>query len=1798
MISLPGYKITEKITASVNTVIYRGIRERDRQSVIVKVLKDEYPTLEDLTRLRHEYYITQNIDSQNIVKAYSLENYLNGYALILEDVIGQSLLDLFNSEKLPLRELLRITIGLTSTLEDLHRVPIIHKDIKPSNVIVNYETGQVKLSDFGIASRLDRETPTLSNPDLLEGTLAYISPEQTGRMNRSVDYRSDFYSLGATLYEMLTGQLPFTVTDPIELVHCHLAKQPLPPHEIKSDIPPGISDIVMKLLAKTAEDRYQTAAGLRYDLETCLKQLQKTGEITNFTPGAADMASQLLIPQKLYGRDREVNSLLAAFDRVRRGATEMMLVSGYSGIGKTRVVKEVHKPIVKARGYFIAGKFDQFKRNMPYSAPIQAVSDLIGQLLTESQARIDVWQQKLALALGSNGQAIVDVIPEVQLIIGPQPELPPADGAAESQNRFMRVFQQFIGVFCQPEHPLVLFLDDLQWADAASLKLIQFLMTSEMPNLLAIGAYRDNEVCPTHPLMQTIEQMQATDATISSVAIGPLQRSDIKQLVAETLRPSDPKAVGDLAELLFHKTGGNPFFLTQLLEALHSEKLLVYDLKNGRWQWDIAEIQAIGITDYNVVELIARNIQKLQAATQEILKLAACIGNQFSLEVLAIVNEESPVVTAAHLWAALQAGLILPKSEAYKIPLLFNEAEAAEQMIADINVDYKFLHDRVQQAAYSLIPEAEKQETHLTIGQLLLENTDPEENIFALVHQFNLAKDLLSEQSEKDELAQLNSIAGQKARAANAYEAAVGYLNIGLELLEPDSWQSNYDLTFALYQAAGEAQYLNANFEQSQFLSELALGQAQTLLDKADIYQIQIQAYIAQNQMQQAIDIAFQSLEMLGVTLESAPPPIPDIDDLIDLPEMTDAEKLAAMRILNTIFSAVLVAAPNLIPVVVFTMLSLSIKYGNSPLAAYGYCIYGYMLCGAGDIESGYRFGKLALKLLQQMNALELQSKVSALFYGCINVWKHHPQANLEAMIEGIKKGLEVGDIEYACHNAVNYCQQFLLIGKPLEVVAQKQLHYLDLTQKFRQEVSDNYLSLSRQLVLNLLGRSADNTILVGQAFNEDEMVPKFLTKGQFYPICATYYFKSLLSYLFREYAAAVDYANLASEYVESMLGFMDYAQQHLYYALALLAHYPLAEVDCRAEYMQKVEFLQEKMENWAAHAPENFQHKYDLIAAEKYRVLGDEVQAIALYDRAITGARENGYTHEEALANERAGSYHLARGLENMARFYIIESYYGYIRWGAIAKVRDLESQYPQFFARLTAEDNSDVTKTGTVRTTVESSGVLDLPTVLKAYQTISGEIQIGQLLDKLMKIVIENSGAQKGFLILNQDNSLTLSASGRVDGEEVLVQSDRVPLDRAVAMGVVNYVQRTQQSLVLSDAYSEGMFTNDPYIKENKPRSVLCTPMLNQGKLMGMLYLENNLTTDAFTRSRLEVVTLLAAQAAVSLENASLYANLSATNQQLSAANHQLEDYSRNLEGKVNERTLELQAKNQHLLSTLKQLEHTQTQLIQSEKMSSLGQMVAGIAHEINNPVNFISGNIGHAKTYMEDALDLLDLYTQYYPEAEAEIQEKITEVDLEFLQEDMPKLLDSMQVGTDRIRDIVLSLRSFSRLDEADMKQVDIHAGIDSTLLILQHRLSEPQGGLIEIIKDYGPLPLTECYAGQLNQVFLNILSNAIDVLAAYDQQPAPTIRLGTEAIENDRIAIRIADNGPGMTESVRAKVFDPFFTTKPVGKGTGLGLSLSYQIVVDQHGGQLTCESTPDRGTEFLIIIPINQPQRRS
>ncbi|HEY9853286.1 MAG TPA: AAA family ATPase [Leptolyngbyaceae cyanobacterium] len=1957
--SIPGYHLVEQLYSGSRTQVYRAIRETDLHPVVIKFLHRDYPSFSELLQFRNQYTIAKNLRLPGVVAPYSLESYNNSYALVMEDFGGISLRQYVQMRSLTLTEVLEIALQLAEILDGLYRHRVIHKDIKPANILIFPETKKIKLIDFSIASLLPRETQEIQNPNVLEGTLAYISPEQTGRMNRGIDYRTDFYSLGVTLYELLTGKLPFECDDPMELVHSHIAK--IPPalgneergRENREKIPQAISDIVMKLMAKNAEDRYQSALGLKHDLERCLSEWRETGKIETFALAQRDVCDRFLIPEKLYGRETEVSTLLQAFERVSLGATEMMLVAGFSGIGKTAVVSEVHKPIVRQRGYFIKGKYDQFQRNIPFSAFVQAFRDLMEQLLTESDAQIQQWKSKILSALGENGQVIIEVIPELEIIIGRQTPAPELSGTA-AQNRFNLLFQKFTQVFTSAEHPLVMFLDDLQWADAASLNLMQLLM-ADTGYLLLIGAYRDNEVNPAHPLMLTLGEMHKKQATINTITLAPLSQVTVNQLVADTLK-SPRDLAGNLSELIYQKTKGNPFFATQFLKALYQENIIQFDFDSGCWQCDLAQVNQQALTD-DVVTFMALRLQKLPRSTQNVLQLAACIGNQFDLAILAIVSEQSEIETAAELWKALQEGLILPISDVYKFyqpESLVNShlslAGEAEKTIDDrgqMTVTYRFLHDRVQQAAYSLIPDHQKQATHLQIGRLIQQNLseiEQEENLFDLVGHLNKGIKLITEPRELEILAQLNLKAGIKARHSTAYAAARTYCQTGIDLLQTNCWQSQYELALNLYIAAAEASYLNSDFEGMEQIANIVLRSACSILDKIKIYEIQIAAQVLQSNVLEAIAIGRKALKQLGIELPAEPDRDQtgrmlqsvatqlegrQIEDAIDLPLMTDPNAQAAMELMAMLFSPIIQGMPGLLPFLSSMMVSLSLRSGNTLASTTGYGIHGMVLCAfLADIPTGYAFGKLALNLLEKFNIQKNKSVVMSLF-GC---FIQHYQERLDATIPTLKTaynaGIETGDFLHAGFALSGHSNSRFFSGEELNSFTQDMAECSLALAQVKQYSARAYLNLGKQTAENLIELVNPPHCLVGDSYNETLMLTKHQQDNDFIAIAQAYIHKLLLAYYFGHYTDARNYIAQANSCLMAVSSSIFVPIFHFYAALTYLALFSTQPESERSELLAVAVNHQKILHQWANYTPINHLHKWYLVEAERYRVLGEKFAASECYDRAINLAKEHQFINEESLAYELAAKFYLQWNKQRIAQEYAIEAYYAYARWGAKAKVADLEKRYPQLLAPILQQTHSPLSKSETVfalnsvtsasfsTSNSSVSATLDLAAILKASQTISSEIELEKLLSSLLKIVIENAGADKCVLMLWRDDRLLIKGRITVGTEPVVLQ--RIPIEdsQEIPLKLIYKVKHNKQTAVMVDASADLTLANDPYIISQQPKSILCSPILYQGKLMGILYLENNLATGAFTKDRVELLNLLCTQAAISLENARLYQRSQEYAQQLersldelSASNSRFHNLVNNVPGVVYQfrisadgvmslpyisadcyelyeitpeqaianvqsivqmihpddiashrdsftksmqtltpfewsgrivtpsgivkwiygearieqqadgtlvwdglfldisdrklAELALQQKTQDLAQALTELQNAQLQIVQSEKMSALGNLVAGIAHEMNNPLGFISASLQQAKPTFTDIVEHLKLYQKSLTEPTEEILAHAAEIDLDYNLEDLPKVINAMSIACDRLRNISTSLRIFSRADRDYQVRFNIHEGIDSTLLILKHRLkANKHRPAIEVITNYGNLPPIECFPGQLNQVFMNIIANAIDALEESNigrnmaEIKASPNRISIQTSREDEVVkIAIVDNGCGMNESVKEKIFDHLFTTKCVGKGTGLGLAIAKSIVVEKHGGSIRVNSQLGGGTEFIITLPAKVKQ---
>ncbi|MGE5474929.1 MAG: diguanylate cyclase [Ignavibacteriales bacterium] len=1464
------YIILEKIYETSKSVVYRGKKEGQEQTNIIKVLISNYPTLSEIARFKQECEIIKSLDIDGIVKIYEMVEQDNKFALVQEDFNGISLKDYLKNNKIDIKTFLKIAIKISEIIGIIHRKNIIHKDIKPHNIIINLEDDLIKITDFGIAEELTHKNKELYNPDVIEGTLPYMSPEQTGRINRPVDYRTDLYSLGITFYEMLTGELPFKSNDPIEFVHSHIAKMPVSPKEINPSIPKVISDIVLKLISKNSEERYQNSFGLEFDLKECLMQLEEKNQIDDFELAKNDISMKFNMPQNIFGRDEEIKTLLSAFEKVSSSdgtATEIMMVCGQPGIGKSMLVNEIHKPIVAKRGYFICGKYDQFRRDVPYSSIIQAFQGLINQILVESDEKIELWREKILCALGNNGKIITDVIPNVRLIIGEQPEVPVL-GPEQSQNRFNLVFKNFVSVFTSAEHPIALFLDDLQWADYASLMLIKTIIAeADIKHFFFIGAYRDNEVSMSHPLMIMLEEIKKQGINIDTIQIASLKVDSVNQLVANFLRCNEKESL-ELAEIIYKKTNGNPFFVNQFLKTLYEEHLIELNQTSG-WVWDIAKINTLQVTD-NVVQMMAEKINKLPKDTQEILKICACIGNRFDLETLSTVVNKTIDETLAALTLAVQEGLIC--------------------LCVDL---YKFYHDRIHEAAYSLIPDEEKAKKHYAIGNLTLSNTpeaDLIDKILYIVDQLNAGKSEINSEEEKYKLAKLNLLAGTKAKSSTAYLSALNYLRIGIDSVGDECWEKDYQLARLLHEEAAEAAFLSTDFDEMEKFSEVVIKRAKTATDKVKIYVIKMNLCMAQNQPSKGVEAGYEILGLLGIKMPKKASGIKLLseiikvkkmlkgkkpEDIINLPEMTDPYYLSVIKIISLLLTAAYYSAPKLLALIDLEAVKIIIKHGNTFCSPYIFSTYGVLLFRIGKIDQSYEFGKIGMALLEKMDVKDQKAKTIMTVNTFIRHWKEHNRNTLPHFELGYKSGLEIGDFVFSSIDIQCLVFHSLFAGLELTSLNNDIIKYEELVGKLKQKSQLIMIQIYHQTLLNLIEEVEDPCCLAGRVYDENKMLSVHLEMGDKPGYISSCFQKVMLCYLFYDYERAVETANKALKDMNAIEGTIKFPEFFLYYSLSLLGLYDkVNNKKQKRSFLSIVAKNQKKMKKWAFHAPMNHEYKYLLVEAELARVNGNELKAMELYDSAISSAHEYENLNGEALAYEVAGKFYYNKDKEIIAQTYLSGAYNAYYRWGAASKVKDLEKRYRNLVSRQPINTLVDISNETIGHTNTIASELLDLKTVMKLLQLLSSEIDLARLMKSFLNILIKNVGAQNGFIILQkEDKNLYIEAEYTSNKEIEILTSERIDNSEKLSKTIVNYVNKTNEQVVLNNALYEGMFTNDPYIVNKKVKSLLCAPIIHKKKASGVIYLENNLMTYAFMPERLELVKILLSQAAISMENARLY-------------------------------------------------------------------------------------------------------------------------------------------------------------------------------------------------------------------------------------------------------------------------------------------------------------------------------------
>ena len=1766
------YTAAEIVIEDATAVVTRGVR--DGRSVLLRRASKEYPTSHELARIRYGASISQSLDLPGVARVHGLEKLGNRVVVVMEDFGGVALRTLLGQRRIEVLEALGIARELAKILGALHREHVVHRNVEPSNIYVDTASGTVKLANFDIASRLSRDNPVLTGASRLEGTLAYISPEQTGRMNRAVDYRTDMYSLGVTLYEMLAGRLPFDAVDPMALVHSHIAVAPEPPHRIRPTVDAAVSSVVMKLLAKNAEDRYQTAYGLIADLEECMSQLKTAGTIGDFVPGAHDAASDFQIPEKLYGREREKERLIAIFERASAGSAEIVLLYGHSGIGKSALVNEIQRPITERRGYFTSGKFDKL-HNAPHGAMIQAFQSLIRELLSESEKKIASLRKRLNEALGASGQVVIDVIPEVALIVGKQQPVPVL-GPTESQNRFNLVFQRFINVFARREHPLAIFLDDLQWADGASLSLIRLLLSDPgTRHLLIIGTYRDNEVHGAHPLALMLSELRKEEALIEEIALRPLDLGDVRRMILDTLSCPDDEATQALARVVHDRTEGNPFFVNQFLTSLYTHQLLTFSADAGRWQWNLQRIQESSITD-DVAGLMAERIRKLPEASQRVVRLAACIGASFDIKTLSVISESTSLQVATDLWDAVQTGLVLPVGDEYK----YLQAEATRETTPpssfgsntdSLPIRYEFLHDRVREAAYALIADDLKKELHLRIGRLLLENLEESKRyarIFEIVNQLDMSVDLIDTAKERYQLARLNLLAGQRAKSSTAYDVALRYLEVATRLLGADSWQTEHALTFSVHVLRAECEHLIGRFTEAMARLEVALAGAATIEEKAQVHALEVIAHVSRGNHEGVRRASSAALALYGVVVPVGDELGPacgaesakltanlagrDVAGLVHLAEATDPASRARTTLLSQDMVYGAYVNPMLFSLFAMRLVNESLEHGVSPGSAMGYVAYatahGAMTA---DYVTAHALGSVALGLAERLDGVNVRSRVEFWFAAFVNPWRRPLRTSYPYLERAHTALMESGSPHSAGIASAQGVFLPLLGGDELQALQERARHHYDLQVRLANPDNAQFLSCFLRMT-TLLTRGSIPPELEAE-LGEEGVIARSV---DYLAVRLSYELLDMIvAFIFGDNDRALRLAESGANHVHFVFGHMAEAEFRFFRALVTAAHLPTSTPEERVTRLALFEEDRNKLAWWAENCAENFGYKYDLVRAEEARLRGDNEAAMALYDKAIEAAAEQDFTHHQAVAEELAAKFYLAIGRKKIARVYLADARYAYLRWGATAKVAALDAQH----AGLLPHTGIEVRHGGEGTT----GAALDLISVMKASQAISGEIVLDELLRKLMSTVLENAGAQRGLLLLKGDHEIIVEASG---GAEAILVTDATVEERSdVSRAIVHYVERTRESIVLGDAANSGQFRADPYVFTARLKSILCMPILSYQHLAGVLYLENNLVTDAFTPERCRVLELLAAQAAISLENARLYDTL---------------------ENRVKERTLELSSSNEELSLTLRRLKETQKQLIMQEKLASLGALTSGIAHEIKNPLNFINNFAELSVTLTADLLQEIESQKARLPaDSVAMIDEIVGD-----LQQNVSKI---NQHGR-RADDIVRAMLEHSRSGAGERRDIDINALLgEYTNLAYQGFRSQDTAFNVTIETAYDPAVGTILIPSQeIGRVFLNLINNACYAARAQRQRLgerfSPLLRVSTKSL-GDRVEIRVRDNGGGIPPSVRDKIFNPFFTTKPPGEGTGLGLSISYEIV-QSNGGTMAFDTVEGLYTEFIVTLP--------
>ncbi|MEY4549123.1 MAG: hypothetical protein RL685_5318 [Pseudomonadota bacterium] len=1514
--SLPGYEIQSTIARSEHHVLERALRLADGRSVILKRLAQTYAALSVQRRLELEYRLLSRLNVPGVVRALELIDAGGRPVLVLED-FGAESLALRPGEALELDRFFDVALQATRALGEIHAHGLIHKDIKPRNLVLNRQTGVLKIIDFQLATELTRESQDIEAAGRLEGSLPYISPEQTGRMNRCLDYRTDYYSLGVTFFELLSGRLPFEASDVMGWVHAHLSRPPIDLATI-SATPPALCALIRKLMAKSPDARYQSSRGLVADLERCRERWRAAGEIPPFELGQADVSERFRVSERLIGREHEVRTLLESFTRASEGSARLLLVSGYSGVGKSSLIREVYKPITERKGNFLSGKFDQLDRNVPYGAVVQAVRQLVRQLLGSPEAELRTWKERLIQALGPNAQVMIDLIPELGTVLGPQSTV--ADlNASEALHRFKRVFGRFIQVFARSDQPLVMFLDDLQWTDASTPELLADLLAAQdVRHLLVIAAYRDNEVTEGHLLPVAVRRIRdSRPDAVQEIHLEPLALASVTELCADSLR----RPAGEcqpLGDLIFNKTAGNPFFASELLAQLHRLGAISLNVSGG-WDYDLRAAARASVSR-NVLELMLARMADLPSSSKTALCTAACMSNQFDLSTLAHLLGQAPSETARALWEPIARGLIEPRGDGYRLAQR-TEVPLSSEASRELAIGYQFQHDRVQQAAYSLMKPEERVALHLQLGRRLLLDQDEaqiKERVFDIVNHLNLGSALVTDLDERELLVRLNLQAGVRASQSTAYAVASTYLDTAIELLGPEGWASRPDDRFELHARRVECVLMAGDSSRAALLCHELTPLAPSRVARGAVYLLEARILEAQARFVEAVDAIRAGLALFGITLPADPEQIGQgigagigrmqghlaqipPEQLLQLPDLTDPDEMMAMNLLFQSIPSAIQTCPPLFILAELTMFDLAVKHGLAPVSAKNFVDCGIIQGGIlGDYDTAYRLGKVAFQVLDRFDAKAIASGVNFVFAAYVSSWRAPHQEALEAFRECYRVGMETGDIQHMGFGTALRLHRLLHLGHELQDCEAELAPAIAFLER------SNLPSQRTAVVLveRALARLCNADASAERSASEDALATtRVLDSRNPQWIYAYAESQMMVSILLGDFEIAERWRQMAEPHVLSATALISIPEYHLGEALILTQHaWPAADAARRVEILGTVRQIRDKLESWSSHCASNFAHKFHLVAAELARIEGGELPVVLRHYQQAAHTTGSAYIQMRALALELQARFWRDQDNAVFSRALLLEALELYQRWGARTKARRLAQQCSDGATAHSAVETA-LRQTSSSHTYAAARDVLDLASVVKATQVLSSEVRSDQLFESLMSTLIENAAAQCGSLILCHDTTgqLTIEAQASVDGRP-RVSSQPLASAGQVCVALVQLAIRSREAVVSDDAGADDRFSNDPYVREHGVKSVLCLPIVNQGRLVAAFYAENNLTTHAFPPHRMATLRLIAGQAAISIVNAQLYANL---------------------ELKVEERTRELAGKNREIVAMLDGME-----------------------------------------------------------------------------------------------------------------------------------------------------------------------------------------------------------------------------------------------------------------------------------